>query len=131
MLHGQCRCGAIRFRVPDEAAHSTLCYCDDCTKQSGAPVLAWAMFPKARVSVEGQPTEYSSSETGRRSFCGACGTGLFFTNGPLDKMGMIQVRIAALDDPEAIVPRLQVQTAERAEWMRSAHALPAFERFPG
>lgn len=131
MLHGRCHCGAVRFQTPDEAAHSTLCYCEDCRRQSGAPVLAWAMFPEAAVSVEGEPKVYRSSESGRRSFCGACGTGLFFTNEPLRRMGMIQVRIAALDDPEAIAPRMQVQTADRAGWMASAHALPAFERFPG
>jgi hypothetical protein len=130
MLHGRCHCGAIQFEVSGEALHSTLCYCEDCRRQSGAPVLAWAMFPEAAVSVHGQPSVYHSSESGRRSFCGACGTGLFFTNGPLDLMGMIQVRIAALDDPEAIAPKMQVQTAERANWMNSVHALPAFERFP-
>lgn len=130
MLHGQCHCGAVRFTTPKEAVHSTLCYCDDCRRQSGAPVLAWAMFPEGAVSIEGDARVYHSSESGRRTFCGQCGTGLFFTNAPLRRMGMIQVRIAALDDPAAIAPRMQVQTAERPDWMTSAHALPAFERFP-
>jgi hypothetical protein len=89
------------------------------------------MFPTAAVAVQGEPKVYESSETGRRSFCGECGTGLFFTNAPLDQMGMMQVRIAALEDPDAIAPKMQVQTAEQPEWMASAHALPAFERFPG
>ncbi len=131
MLHGQCHCGAVQFETPDRALHSALCFCNDCRRQSGAPVLAWAMFPKAAVSVKGQTSVYHSSETGRRSFCSACGTGLFFTNGQLDQMGMIQVRIAALDDPDAIAPKMQVQTAERADWMTSIDTLPAFERFPG
>jgi hypothetical protein len=130
VLHGQCHCGAVQFETPNEAVHSTLCYCDDCRKQSGAPVLAWAMFPEAAVTVEGAAHVYHSSETGRRSFCSKCGTGLFFTNEPLRRMGMIQVRIAALDNPEAIAPAMQVQTADRAAWMTSIHALPAFERFP-
>lgn len=131
MLKGRCHCGAIAFETPDEAAHSTLCYCGDCRRQSGAPVLAWAMFPKAAVAIRGEPAVYASSATGRRSFCGACGAGLFFTNAPLEQMGMMQVRIAALDDPDAIAPKMQVQTAERPDWMATAHALPEFERFPG
>jgi len=130
MLSGKCRCGAVEFQTPDEAVNSTLCYCDDCRRQSGAPVLAWAMFPKAAITIQGEPSVYHSSPTGRRFFCGACGTGLFFTNAPLEQMGMIQVRIAALDDPEAISPKMQVQTAERPRWMASAHTLPEFERFP-
>ena len=28
----------------DGAAHSTICFCSDCRKQSGTPMLAWAMF---------------------------------------------------------------------------------------
>ena len=44
---------------------------------------------------------------------------------------MMQVRIAALDEPDAIGPQVQVQTADRATWTASIHELPAFERFPG
>ena len=93
--------------------------------------MAWAMVPAVSVAVQGNPKVYASSEAGRRSFCGTCGTGLFFTNAPLAQLGMMQVGIAALDDPDAIAPKMQVQTAEEIGWMKSAHALPAFERFPG
>ena len=44
---------------------------------------------------------------------------------------MMQVRIAALDDPDAIAPQMQVQTAERPKWMEHVHETPAFEHFPG
>ncbi|MGY3587810.1 hypothetical protein ACVIGB_003139 [Bradyrhizobium sp. USDA 4341] len=93
-------------------------------------MLAWAMVPKAAVLIQGKPKIYSSSESGQRSFCPMCGAGLFFSNGILDRMGMMQVRIAALDDPNSISPRVQVQTAERVGWVGSLHDLPAFERFP-
>jgi hypothetical protein len=131
MLTGRCHCGAIHFRVPDETVHSSICHCTDCRGQSGAPIVAWAMIPASALAVEGEPTRYASSDSGRRSFCATCGTGLFFSNAALDAMGMIQVRIAALDDPAAIRPAIQVQTADRIAWMTTAGDLPAFERFPG
>jgi hypothetical protein len=93
-------------------------------------MLAWAMVPKAAVSIQGEPKVYSSSASGKRSFCPTCGTGLFFANAPLDQMGMMQVRIAALDDPNAIKPKVQVQIAERIGWMASLHEIPVFDRFP-
>jgi hypothetical protein len=130
MIQGRCHCGAIQFEMPGQAVHSTICHCDDCRRQSGAPMMAWAMVPAISVAVRGEPKVYASSESGRRSFCGACGTGLFFTNALLEQMGMMQVRIAALDDPNAIAPKMQVQTAEEIGWMKSAHALPAVERYP-
>jgi hypothetical protein len=131
MLAGRCHCGKIRFEMPDQAAYSTICHCRDCRGQSGAPILAWGMVPKSALSVQGEPKVYKSSEGGRRSFCPDCGTGLFFTNPQLHELGMIQIRLAALEDPNAIRPNAQVQTAERITWIASLHQLPAFERFPG
>ena len=122
---------AVQFEMPDQAVQSTICHCDDCRRQSGAPMMAWAMVPVVSVTVQSVPTVYASSEFGRRSFCGTCGTGLFFTNAILKQMGMMQVRIAALDDPDAIAPEMQVQTAEEIGWMKTAHTLPAVKRFPG
>ena len=45
-------------------------------------------------------------------------------------MGMVQVRIAALEEPESIAPEIQVQIAERIDWMTSVDQLPVFQRFP-
>src|SRR5579863_2847914 len=131
MLRGQCHCGAIAFEIHEVPAVSTICNCRDCRRQSGAPITAWAMTPRGALHVRGEPKVYSSSDRGRRSFCANCGTGLFFTNAILDQMGFVQVRVAALDEPDAIEPKMQVQTAERIGWMETAHTLPAFERFPG
>jgi len=41
------------------------------------------MVPVGKVVVRGGANVYASSDYGRRSFCGACGTGLFVTNAPL------------------------------------------------
>ena len=130
MLRGQCNCGAVSFELLEPPMVSSLCHCRDCRRQSGAPVSAWSMAPAGALRVAGEPKVYSSSDTGRRSFCANCGTGLFFTNAALDRMGFVQVRTAAFDDPGAVSPKFQVQTAERLAWMETAHALPAFERFP-
>lgn len=131
MLNGRCHCGTIHFRISGTPVHAAICHCSDCRGQSGAPMLAWAMVPKDALSVEGEPAVYPSSESGRRSFCGTCGTGLFFVNAPLERMGMIQVRIAALETPEAVIPRMQVQVAERIAWMASLEDIACIQRFPG
>jgi hypothetical protein len=131
MLIGRCHCGAISFQVAVDTAHSSICHCTDCRGQSGAPMLAWAMIATSALSVTGEPTTYASSETGKRSFCGVCGTGLFFSNAMLDRMQMVQVRTATLDDPGAIKPTMQVQRAERIHWIDTIETLPAFDRFPG
>jgi hypothetical protein len=64
MLHGGRHCGAVVFEMPDEATYSTICYCHDCRKQSGAPMVVWATVPADKVVVKGEPKVYASSAQG-------------------------------------------------------------------
>ena len=130
MPSGGCHCGAVRYEMTAEVAHHALCHCTDCRKASGAPATAWAMAAADQVTITGEPLTYASSEHGRRLFCGACGTGLFYTNDVVFP-GMIDVQSATLDDPDAIPLQAQIQTAERIGWMGHLGDLPAFERYPG
>jgi hypothetical protein len=130
MLKGRCHCGAIRYEMPAEVLHHALCHCGDCRRHAGAPMVAWAMLPADRLKVTGQPAVYRSSEHGRRHFCGACGTGLFYVNEAM-LPGMVDVQTGTLDDPDALPAQAHIQVAERIAWMRTAHELPVFERYPG
>ncbi len=127
---GQCHCGAIRYAIPTQVEHHTLCHCRDCRRHSGAPLVGWALVGHDALDVTGTPKVYASSEHGRRHFCGDCGTGLFYTNEAIFP-GKIDVQTATLDDPDAIPVQAQIQTAERIGWMEKLAELPAFERYPG
>lgn len=129
MLSGGCHCGAVRYQMPQEVGHHTLCHCTDCRKASGAPAVAWAMAPTDRITVTGETRVHESSEHGRRHFCGRCGTGLFYTNEEVFP-GMMDVQSATLDDPDALTLQAQIQTAERIGWMAHLDTLPAFDRYP-
>ncbi len=130
MLTGRCHCGAITYTMPAETIHHALCHCGDCRRAAGAPMVAWGMVPADQVKIEGAPRIYASSEHGRRHFCEACGTGLFYTNEAAFP-GLIDVQTATLDNPSALQPTAHIQVAERISWMTTAHGLPAFERYPG
>lgn len=130
MLTGQCHCGAIHYEMPSEVLHHALCHCTDCRRHAGAPMVAWAMIPAEQLRItSGQPTTYNSSEHGRRLFCAACGTGLFYIN-EANLPGMVDIQTATLDDPDALPPTAHIQVAERLSWMRHADTLPTFERYP-
>jgi hypothetical protein len=93
-------------------------------------MVGWALFTEAAIKVtRGSAKIYSSSENGRRHFCAACGTGLFYTNAAF-LPGIIDVKIATLNDPEALPPECHMQTLERLAWMETAHDLPEFEKLP-
>ncbi len=130
-LLGQCHCGAIRYRIDGQPKHVALCHCSDCRRSAGAPMVAWAAFAEHEVTVtQGSPKTINSSGAAMRSFCADCGTGLFYRNEEV-LPGIVDVQSATLDDPDALPPGAHIQTAERIGWMKHAHELPAFERFPG
>lgn len=129
MLAGGCHCGAIRYEIAGEVTVHALCHCSDCRRHAGAPMVGWALMPEAALTVTGTPAVYPSSEHARRMFCGACGTGLFYTNAEM-LPGMIDVQSGTLDTPEALPPAIHIQTAERLSWMARIDTLPGFERFP-
>ena len=130
MLKGRCHCGSVTYEMPAQTIHLALCHCTDCRRASGAPMVTWAMVPTDQVKIEGATRVYASSEDGRRHFCEACGTGLFYTNEAVFP-GLIDVQTATLDDPGALQPTAHIQVAERISWMATAHELPTFERYPG
>ncbi len=130
MLTGGCHCGAIRYEVEGEPIHSALCHCTDCHRHAGAPMVGWTLFANDHFRVtRGEAKVYASSEFGRRHFCSDCGTGLFYTNDVVFP-GQTDVQSATLDDPAALPPTAQIQTAERIAWMKDLASLPQFERYP-
>lgn len=128
---GRCSCGAVSFELAGEPGSVSLCHCRDCQRSAGAPLVAWAEYPEAALTMtRGTPKTINSSGTAMRSFCPDCGTGLFYRNAAI-LPGLVEVQLATLDDPEALPPTMQIQTAERLGWIRNLHEIPGFERFPG
>jgi hypothetical protein len=115
--------------MPADAIHQALCHCSDCRRHSGAPIVAWGLVREDQIAITGEHKEYASSEHGRRHFCPACGTSLFYTNATVFP-GMIDVQTCTLDDPDAIAPTAQIQVADRVGWMARLGELPEFERYP-
>ena len=130
MPSGGCHCGAVRYTVEGEPAHSALCHCRDCTHLAGAAMVGWVLFPREAVTVTGETREYASSEHGRRRFCAACGTGLFYTSEAVFP-GKIDIQLVTLDNPDAYPPGVHIQVADDPAWMAGAGDLPRFSRYPG
>ena len=131
MTHcGQCLCGAIQFEATGTPNSVSICHCVDCRRSAGAPMVSWAEFPAVQVRViKGVLKTLNSSGAAMRSFCGDCGSGIFYSNAELWP-GIVDVQSATFNDADALPPTLQIQTAERLTWMKHLDELPAYERFP-
>ena len=128
---GRCFCGAIQYQIKGQPNVVALCYCTDCRRSSGAPMVVWAMFPEVSLTLtKGNPKTINSSGAALRSFCADCGSGLFYRNQAV-LPGIVDIQSSTLDDPNALPPTIQIQTAERLGWMTHVHELPEFERWSG
>ena len=130
MRSGGCHCGAVRYEIKGEPAYKAICRCNDCRRAAGAPMVGWAMIGQGQLKIEGRLKIYHSSPLGRRHFCPECGTGLFYRNAE-NLPGIVDTQVATLDDPDAIPAGVHVQVADRIGWMKDAHNLPEFPRYPG
>ncbi len=123
---GGCLCGAIRFLSEADPVASGYCHCRICQRSSGAPVLAWGSFPVGSFAyVAESPRVYRSSSHGQREFCARCGTQVAYRESR--DATTVDVNLASLDFPDAVVPRRHVFTGSRIAWFETADALPRFE----
>jgi hypothetical protein len=94
---------------------------------TGAPTLAWAIFPEDRVEiVAGKTAIYESSPGVEWGFCARCGATLTYRRA--SRPGLFDVTTATLDDPELFPPAKEIWTGERLSWIRSNPAVPQHVR---
>lgn len=112
---GGCQCGAVRFAVYAEPAHSVVCHCRMCQKAFGSFFAPFASIAHSQFAwTRGAPAQFASSQLLRRGFCGACGTPLSCqTSGA----GEINLATGSFDHPEKLPPTFQAGTEGRMPWL--------------
>jgi hypothetical protein len=130
-IHGTCLCGAIGYEIvaPLEEMHH--CHCSRCRKAHGAAFSTFARTAAAGVRIDdraGALRHFRSSPPVQRSFCGACGSSLFFRLDPLPEA--IWVAVGTFDDDPGLRPQAHIFAASRAPWCAIADALPQFAEYP-
>ena len=122
---GGCLCGEIRYRITAESVEAMYCHCRMCQRAHGAPVIAWLTVPLDAYAVTtGNPLAYRSSAKAYRHFCGRCGTPLTWREA--DSPRFVDISIATLDNPEAVVPTMHVWTTSRIDWFETADHLTRY-----
>jgi len=127
MPEGGCLCGEVRYRIASPLRWITHCHCSMCRKQHGAAFATYATIglkhfelldPSARL------VRYRSSEQVVRSFCGRCGSSLFWER--VDAPKIINVAVGTLDgDPEHTADA-HIFVASKAPWWHIDDSLPQY-----
>ena len=122
-MTGGCQCGAVRFEAEVASDDAYLCHCRMCQRASGNVSSAFIKLPKGSVMWLSEPDWYASAPIARRPFCAKCGTPLGFAYHEDD---MMDLHVAAFDDPARFVPKLHFGVESRLEHWRDTKDLPDY-----
>jgi len=114
---GGCLCGAVRFRIGVPPLWIAHCHCSMCRRAHGAGFVTWVGVVAERFVLESGADllkHYQSSVAATRSFCGRCGSPLFFQSSRWP--GETHVTLASLDDGTGLEPQAHAYWGARAPW---------------
>jgi len=122
---GSCHCGAVRFVARFPSRFVAHCHCASCRRAHGAAFVTWAGFPSDQVALSAGAERlkvHESSPGTKRSFCGRCGTRVFFQS---DRWpGETHVPLAAFDEPVDRPPQGHAFWDEHVAWLPPLAAPP-------
>jgi len=126
-VSGACLCGAVRFEIRLPTKWVAHCHCSMCRRAHGAGFVTWVGMEADRVAVrDGNDAlrQYRSSPAALRTFCGICGSMLFFES--TRWAGEIHVARASLADPIDRQPQAHAFFSDRADWISVGDDLPRY-----
>jgi len=114
MHHGHCLCRAVHFSVAGPMRPIIVCHCTLCLRIHGhcAPYTA-AYRKDMTLNDSGKLRWYQTSAMGRRGFCGACGSSLFWDSAGRETLS---ITAGALEDPTGLTIARHVYTANTGDY---------------
>ena len=120
---GGCFCQAVRYEAEVNLSEAFYCHCKICQKTTGSPVSVGAMAKADTLKFTSEePTFFSSSAFGRRSFCPHCGSRLTWMTP--ERADWTVVFVGSLDHPERAVPKEHISIEGQLPWFEIADNLP-------
>lgn len=122
---GSCLCGAITFEVDLPSKWCAHCHCTMCRRAHGAAYVTWFGVDVGQFRVTagaGELLRYASSPGASRSFCGRCGSSLFFES--VRWPGEIHVVLANLHGELDRAPQAHVFWETHVPWGIPGDELP-------
>jgi hypothetical protein len=126
-IQGRCFCGAVEIEVSGKPNLMGYCHCHSCQSWSGAPAIAFTLWPRDSVKVTKGKEDlgtFNKTKLTDRKFCRACG-GHVMTE--LSGRGIVDVFATTIPGLN-FVPQMHVHYADRILPVRDG--LPKFKDLP-
>ncbi|MGJ8536377.1 MAG: GFA family protein [Parasphingopyxis sp.] len=132
-MEGGCLCGAVRYRIEEDAPPCYACHCTDCQTHSGSAFAMQMPVFASKFSVEGEMLKADSDlPSGQTSTIHACANCLVRVYAAVsNRPGLITVRAGTLDDSRHLSPVAHIWIRSKQEWVALPEDSRMFEEMPG
>ena len=124
---GACLCRVVTFEVTLPSKFCSHCHCDNCRRAHGAAFVTWASFVAGRFRFtcgEENVVRYETETGATRSFCGKCGSTLFYESPRW--AGEVHVVRSNIDGAIDREPTAHCYVDHGAEWWEITDSLPQY-----
>lgn len=129
-MKASCLCGQVKLEITSPFINSSICHCQQCQKSHAAANAAYGIALKSDIVwLEGKKKvkKYASSDRGRRGFCKACGTNIYFYH--KDYPNHLDIPLAILDTEPNLQPQCHIFVASKAKWETILDDLPQHQGY--
>jgi uncharacterized glyoxalase superfamily protein PhnB len=127
-LRGGCRCGAVRYEVPDEFLYAWNCHCSRCRAATGSAFKPLAGIEREKLAlVRGADALLVvGDDVLNDTRCAACGSFLYSV---VRGGAYVHVGMGSLIDVPSIRPSAHIFVGSKAPWFEITDDLPQFEEY--
>jgi hypothetical protein len=126
MIQCQCLCGAVRFRLEPPLRDVSVCHCSICrTLHGGAAAYSAVSADRLHLDAGDAVRDYEVAGA-TYSFCGRCGSQLFWRR---PELGHVSFNAALIAEPTGIVTSHHIFVGSAGDYEDVSTSLPTFERY--
>jgi hypothetical protein len=127
-LRGGCRCGTVRYEVPDEFLYAWNCHCSGCRAATGSAFKSLAGIERDKLVITegGDSLLVVGDDVLNDTRCASCGSFLFSV---VRGGAYVHVGMGSLIDVPTIRPSAHIFVGSKAPWFEITDDLPQFEEY--
>ncbi len=123
VLTGKCRCGAVRYEVPDAFLYAANCHCSECRAATGSAFKPFAGIEREKLTVRKglDAIAVFGEDDLNDTRCGQCGSFLFSV---VRDGEFVHVAMGSLVDAPSLRPTEHIYVGSKAAWFEITDDLP-------
>ncbi len=128
VLAGSCRCGAVRYEVPDAFLYAANCHCSECRAATGSAFKPFAGIEREKLTITQGLDDVAvfGEDDLNDTRCGACGCFLFSV---VREGAFVHVAMGSLVDAPTIRPTEHIFVGSKAQWFEITDDLPQSDEY--